>query len=91
MNLSHLSEAEMISLLLNQEKESAIGDMHSQQSYREHLEHEALNVVSGMWGELLAESGGQATRKDLEDAFAVFFDLVLDDHNDDSLPFSVEG
>jgi len=93
MNLSNLSEAEMISLLLTQEKESAIGDMHSQQSYREHLDHEALNVVGAMWGEILAEKGCNAARKDLVSAFDVFFDLVIAKHNADSdeLPFEVEG
>lgn len=92
MNLSNLSDAEMISLLMTQDQESAIGDMHSQQSYREHLDHEALNVVGAMWGEILAEKGFNAARKDLVSAFDVFFDLVIAKHNADSdeLPFEVE-
>ena len=94
MNLPNLSESEMMSLFLKQEQESSIGDMHSQQSYREHLDHEALSVSTAMWGEVLAEKGFKATRQDLENAFAVFFDIVMAKHKSDSsdeLPFEVEG
>ena len=85
--LSNLSQEEIDSLLTD--CQSAIGDMHSQQQYREHLDHEALNVVGAMWGEILAEKGYNAARKDLVSAFDVFFDLVIAKHNADSdeLPF----
>jgi hypothetical protein len=46
-----------------------------------------------MWGEVLAEKGFKATRQDLENAFAVFFDLVMAKHKSDSsdeLPFPLE-
>tara|TARA_S200002703_G_scaffold70247_1_gene60847 strand:- start:412 stop:699 length:288 start_codon:yes stop_codon:yes gene_type:complete len=90
--LSNLSESEMMSLFLKQEQESAIGDMHSQQQYLEYLDHEVLSVCTAMWGEVLAEKGVKATRHNLEDAFAPFFDVVMAKHYADSceLPFKVE-
>ena len=89
MNLPNISEAEMISLLLNEEQESSIGDMHSQQQYREYLDHEVLSVCTAVWGEVLAEKGAKATRQNLEDAFSPFFDVVMAKHYADSceLPF----
>ena len=82
MNLPNLSEAEMVSLLLNQEQESAIGDMHSQQQYREYLDHEVLSSCTAIWGEVLLEKGAKATRQDLENAFEPFFDVVFYDFDE---------
>ena len=92
--LSNLSEAEMMSLFLNQEQESSIGDMHSQQSYSEHVDHEVLCAVRAMNDEIVSESGGMSSKTHLEQAVQVFIDLVWADHQDkcadqqaDNVPF----
>lgn len=94
MNLSNLSDAEMISLLMTQDQESAIGDMHSQQSYREHLDHEGLTWISALNDEIVAESGGISSKADLEKAVQEFIDLAWDKHQEqcadqlaDNVPF----
>ena len=88
--ISNLSQEEIESLLTD--CQSAIGDMNSQQQYREYLDHEVLTSCTAIWGEVLLEKGAKATRQDLENAFEPFFDVVMAKHYADSseLPFKVE-
>tara|TARA_R100001440_G_scaffold16970_3_gene28783 strand:+ start:3933 stop:4214 length:282 start_codon:yes stop_codon:yes gene_type:complete len=88
--LSNLSQEEIDSLLTD--SQSSIGDMHSQQQYREYLDHEVLSSCTAIWGEVLLEKGDKATRQDLENAFEPFFDVVMAKHYADlcELPFEVE-
>ena len=90
--LSNLSQKEIESLLTD--CQSAIGDMHSQQSYREHVDHEVLCAVTAMNDEIVAESGGMSSKTHLEQAVQVFIDLVWDTHQEkcadqqaDNVPF----
>ena len=90
--LSNLSQEEIESLLTD--CQSAIGDMHSQQSYREHVDHEVLCAVRAMNDEIVAESGGMSSKTHLEHAVQVFIDLVWDNHQEkcadqqaDNVPF----
>ena len=68
------------------------GDEHSAIAHRGQVEHEVLVAVNGLLQELIAESEGQVTRTDLEQAVKVFTDLAFDNYQEDcndldQLPF----
>ena len=68
------------------------GDEHSAIAHRGYVEHEVLVAVNGLLQELIAESEGQVTRTDLEQAVKVFTDLAFDNYQEDcndldQLPF----
>ncbi|HAI19359.1 MAG TPA: hypothetical protein DCM10_15805 [Xanthomarina gelatinilytica] len=68
------------------------GDEHSAIAHRGYVEHEVLVAVNSLLTEMIAESEGQVTRTDLEQAIKVFTDLAFDNYQEDcndseELPF----